>query len=100
MACTSYMAKCCNEIDETQEYDSDKFLVALVKLQQLLDKVADLIPYSDDEAGRSVQYAPHHMALTSVQRDIEALIREQPPSVECNGTSQSIHPQSGQNPPL
>lgn len=85
MTYTSYLAKCCKEVDEAQEYDSDKFLVTLVKLQQLLNKGADLIPYSDDEAERRIPYPPSHMALTSVQREMEVLIREQPPSVECNG---------------
>ncbi|KUI55062.1 Transcriptional regulator WAR1 [Cytospora mali] len=80
----SYLDKCREEIEQAQEYDSDKFLVALVRIQQLLSRAAELIPYGDDEASRRVNYAPIHMALTSIRKELDALIRDQPPEVECN----------------
>lgn len=86
MSYGSYLSKCCDALGEAQEYDSDKFLVAMVKIQHLLNRGADIIPYSDDEAAHRIQYTPSHMALTAIQRELEALIREQPPEVECNGT--------------
>lgn len=81
-----YLLKCCDTLAEAGEYDSDKFLVALVRIQQLLNRAADVIPYSDDDTTRHVQYTPIHMALTAAQKELETLIRQQPPEVECNGT--------------
>lgn len=87
MTYSSYLVKCCDEVERAREYDSDSFLVALVKIQQLLGRAADLIPYGDDDASRSVNYAPIHMAITAVKRELDALVRQQPPEVECNCTS-------------
>lgn len=84
MTFNPYFLKCCETLAAAEEYDSDKFLVALVKIQQLLNRVADIIPYGDDDEARCVQYAPIHMALTAAQKELEALIRQQPPEVECN----------------
>lgn len=81
---SSYLVRCCDEIEKAREYDSDGFLVALVKIQQLLGRASELIPYGDDYASRSVNYAPIHMAIASVRRELDALVRQQPPEVECN----------------
>ncbi|KAL1882941.1 hypothetical protein Daus18300_000579 [Diaporthe australafricana] len=80
----SYLVKCCDEVEHAREYDSDSFLVALVKMQQLLGRAADVLPYGDDDASRRVNYAPIHMALTAVRKELDALVRAQPPEVECN----------------
>lgn len=93
MMYNSYLQKCCDTLGEAQDYDSDKFLVALVRIQQLLNRAADIIPYSDDESSSRIPYPPHHMALTAVQRELEALIREQPPDVECNGMYPALQAQ-------
>lgn len=84
MTYSSYLLKCCDEIEKGREYDSDGFLVALVRIQQLLGRAAELIPHGDDYASRSVNYAPIHMAIASVRRELDALVRQQPPEVECN----------------
>jgi hypothetical protein len=80
----SYLLKCCGEIEKAREYDSDAFLVALVKIQQMLGRAAEIIPYADEYASRSVNYAPVHMAIASVRKELDALVRQQPPEVECN----------------
>lgn len=84
MTLNAYLLKCCEALASSEEYDSDKFLVALVKIQQLLNRVAEIIPYGDDDAARSVQYEPIHMALTAAQKELEVVVRQQPPEVECN----------------
>lgn len=91
MSNNSYLSKCCESLVSVQEYDSDRFLVALVKMQQILNRGADIVPYSDsdgdDDDSSSVpktHYTPVHMALTSLQKEMEALVREQPAEVECN----------------
>lgn len=88
MMYSSSLFKCCESLQQVQEYDSDRFLVALVKMQQVLNRGADIIPYSDDDdAARRIHYTPVHMALSSMQNEMEALIREQPADVESNGGS-------------
>lgn len=84
MTCSSYLVKCCDEIEKAREYDSDSFLVALVKIQQLMGRAADLLPYGDDDASRNVNYAPVHMTITAIRKELDALVRRQPPEVECN----------------
>ncbi|KAK2613327.1 hypothetical protein N8I77_000248 [Diaporthe amygdali] len=84
MTYSSYLTKCCDEIEQAREYDSDSFLVTLVKIQQLLGRAAEIIPHGDDEASRRVNYAPIHMALTVIRKELDALVRQQPPEVECN----------------
>lgn len=83
--CGSYLTRCGEVLAEAQEYDSDKFLVVMVRIQQLLNRGADIIPDGEHEAARRFPYTPVHMALTSIQRELETLIRAQPPEVECNG---------------
>lgn len=85
MPYSSYLDKCRDEIEQAQEYESDKFLVAIVRIQQLLGRAAEIIPYGDDEASRRVDYVPIHMALTAIRKELDALIRSQPSEVECNG---------------
>lgn len=84
MTYSSYLDRCREEIEQAQEYDSDKFLVALVRIQLLLGRAAELIPYGDDETSRRIDYAPIHMALTAIRKELDALIHDQPPEVECN----------------
>lgn len=85
MTYSSYLDGCREVIELAQEYDSDKFLVTLIRIQQLLGRAAELIPYGDDDASRRIDYAPIHMALTAIRKELEALTRDQPPEVECNG---------------
>lgn len=84
MTYSSYLVKCCDEIEKAREYDSDSFLVALVRIQQLLGRAADLLPYGEDDSSRNVNYAPTHMAITAIRKELETLVRQQPPEVECN----------------
>ncbi|CAN8103248.1 unnamed protein product [Discula destructiva] len=79
-----YLLKCCNTLAEADEYDSDKFLAALVRIQQLINRAADIIPYGEDGTARRVQYTPIHMALTAAHKELETLVRQQPPEVQCN----------------
>lgn len=87
----SYLSQCCQSLQQVQEYDSDRFLVALVRMQQILNRGADLVPDvgdDDDNNGNNLStprahYTPVHMALGSLQSEMEALVREQPADVEC-----------------
>lgn len=84
----AYLAKCCASLAHVQEYDSDRLLVALVRMQQIVNRGADLVPYPDDDGedddDKSPPYTPVHMALNALQKEMEALVREQPADVECN----------------
>lgn len=63
--------------------------MAVVKIQQLLNRAADIIPSADDEMATRSPYAPYHMALSAVRKELDALVREQPAEVECNRMSMS-----------
>ncbi|KAF3768090.1 hypothetical protein M406DRAFT_289423 [Cryphonectria parasitica EP155] len=84
MSYSSYLQKCCEVIAEAQEYETDKFLVALIKIHQLLNRAADIIPYNDGELTSQIPYTPSHMALTAIQKELETVIRQQPAEVEMN----------------
>jgi hypothetical protein len=80
------MGHCCDALQNAQEYDSDKFLVALVRMQGLLGRIADISPGPDvDSVEPRVAYAPFHMAMASIRKELDALVENQPPEVECNG---------------
>lgn len=87
-----YLNHCCEVIHDSEDYDSDKFLVTLVKMQRIINRVADSIPHADAESTtRYVFYSPLTMTLAAVRKELDTLIRDQPPEVECNGKYNQFH---------
>lgn len=87
----SYLSKCCHSLARVQEYDSDRFLIALIKMQQvILNRGADIVPDIDDDeeeespdaSSPRAHYPPVHMTLCALQREMEALVRAQPADVQ------------------
>ncbi|KAJ5188374.1 hypothetical protein N7472_007388 [Penicillium cf. griseofulvum] len=70
---------------ELGEYDSDKFLVVLVRIQQLVMRVSDALPSPElnDNAGNSLD-APLHMIMATARNQLDALVQNQPLKVGCN----------------
>jgi hypothetical protein len=70
-----------------QEYDSDKFAVAIIYMQRLLTRVSDAIPHPDqDENASQVMTAPLYMIMATSRKELDQLVRSQPPEVQSNGT--------------
>ena len=99
---TGYLNQCCDALLEAHEYESDKLLVALVRMQRLVDRVHAVFPNpeADSEASRMFS-APLHMAIATIRKELDALVEKAAPEIENNGESGPKHDnQSRQRPYL
>lgn len=84
---TPYVSHCCDVLLSAQEHDSDKFLVALVRMQQLGARVADALPSPETDDSPQSMNGSVYMTMTTAQKELDALARSQPPEVQRNGNS-------------
>jgi hypothetical protein len=73
-----------------QEYDSDKFLVALVRMQRLLGRVADAFPNPESDDSPLAMNGAVYMMISTAQKELDALVRGQPSEVQRNGKRSNI----------
>ncbi|KAK4158310.1 hypothetical protein C8A00DRAFT_10977 [Chaetomidium leptoderma] len=81
---TPYVSHCCDVLLSAQEHDSDKFLVALVRMQQLGARVADALPSPETDDSPQSMNGSVYMMMTTAQKELDALARSQPPEVQRN----------------
>jgi hypothetical protein len=79
-----------------QEYDSDKFAVAIIYMQRLLTRVSDAIPHpNQDENVTQSMTAPLYMIMATARKDLDRLVQSQPPEVQsikvAHKTSQQLY---------
>ena len=83
---TPYVAKCCDILERSQEYDSDRFLIALIRMQRLVLRVHEVTPTPQLDAQLPhAFYGSIYMAIATIKKELDALVENQPPDVECNG---------------
>lgn len=83
---TPYVARCCDILQHAQEYDSDKFLIALVRMQRLVLRIHEVTPTPHlDTTLPHAFYGSIYMTMATVKKELDALVESQPPDVECNG---------------
>lgn len=82
---TNYIGQCCQMLLDAREYESDKLLVGLVRMQRLLSRVSAAFPSPEVEnATQSVFYAPLHMSMSTTRLELDALIKGQPEELKNN----------------
>lgn len=65
------------------EYESDAFLVALVRLQRIAYRIYTVLPNPDtDPAPAWSSYAPMFMSIKAIRRELDALVESQPAEVK------------------
>ncbi|KAK4233284.1 hypothetical protein C8A03DRAFT_48123 [Achaetomium macrosporum] len=84
---TPYLLHCCDILLSAQEHDSDKFLVALVRMQRLIGRVADAFPSPESDDTQLSMNGSASMMMSTAQKELDALARSQPSEVQCNASS-------------
>ncbi|KAM0440669.1 hypothetical protein ACHAQK_005643 [Fusarium lateritium] len=79
---SAHLSQCCDTLAETREYESDLYLVALVRMQHIADRGFSVIPAIDpsDPTPPTFQ-AVTAMALDTVHRELESFFKSQPDAV-------------------
>ncbi|KAM0250135.1 hypothetical protein ACHAP5_002452 [Fusarium lateritium] len=79
---SAHLSQCCDTLAETREYESDLYLVALVRMQHMADRGFSVIPAIDpsDPTPPTFQ-AVTAMALDTVHRELESFFKSQPDAV-------------------
>ncbi|GKT42970.1 uncharacterized protein ColSpa_03151 [Colletotrichum spaethianum] len=82
---SGYMQQCLRELQENREYESDMYLIYIVKIQRLCERVADLRSkdYCDEEFG-SVGRAPASAYMFGFTAEFSKLQAGMPPSLRHN----------------
>ncbi|KAH8885935.1 hypothetical protein GQ53DRAFT_658903 [Thozetella sp. PMI_491] len=82
---TSYIAHCCAQLEERREYDSDRLLVSLIRLQCFLGRIYTTFPNPEVDNSDPCDFnAPMHMALSSIRTELESLKTSAPADVQSN----------------
>jgi hypothetical protein len=82
------MDHCCDRLLTASEHDSDLLLVALVRIQSIIEALYRDLSHNHAEAQR----APTWMHLASVEKDLEKLWTSLPSKLQSNRESASyIH---------
>lgn len=73
----------CTILDGAEEYDSDRFLVAQVRLQQLVVKGYNAYPNMDFDTSAQADFsAAVFMTVKSIRNEMESLKKNLPPEIQ------------------
>lgn len=82
---SSYLDHCCDVLLDAHEHESDEFLVALVRLQQLAHRIYIVLPNPDsDPRPSSGSHAAMFMSIAAMRRELDTLIHSQSMAVRNN----------------
>ncbi|KAF5261659.1 hypothetical protein FOXYS1_7640 [Fusarium oxysporum] len=80
---STHLASCCENLTEAREYESDIYLVSLVRMQHLADRGFSAIPAIDPfDPTPPAFHAVTAMALDTVHRELENYFKLQPEIVK------------------
>ncbi|KAL9565924.1 hypothetical protein ACKAV7_010106 [Fusarium commune] len=80
---STHLASCCGNLTEAREYESDIYLVSLVRMQHLADRGFSVIPAIDPfDPTPPTFHAVTAMALDTVHRELENYFKLQPEIVK------------------
>lgn len=87
MRYTSYVQECVKALESGKEYESDTVLVFLVKIQHLIQRVAELNPTDTTiEEFSSIPKAPASAYVSAYQHELDRLHAELPPYLKDDST--------------
>ncbi|KAF5668159.1 cercosporin resistance [Fusarium heterosporum] len=76
---SAHLSQCCDTLDENREYESDLYLVSLVRMQHMADRGFSVIPPIDlFDPSPPVFQAVTAMALDTVHRELKTFFESQP----------------------
>ncbi|KAF9872396.1 C6 transcription factor [Colletotrichum karsti] len=77
---SAHIARCCKNIREARELETDQNLVALVRMQHVADRIRTTFPiYDRDEDDPAPEFKEHYtMVLASLRKEIDVMVAEEP----------------------
>lgn len=79
---SAYLVKCRKTVEDAAEYDSDRFLSILVRLQHLACRIHYMFPNPDTDGSEPVELTgPLHMVMTTTRKELEALCADIPTEI-------------------
>ncbi|KAM5369724.1 hypothetical protein ACJZ2D_008871 [Fusarium nematophilum] len=82
---SNHLAQCCDALFEAREYESDMYIIALVRMQNTADRAYTIVPAVGwQDPSPPILRAPVAMAIGSVHRELDTLCKFQPESVKRN----------------
>ncbi|KAI5459741.1 hypothetical protein BGZ63DRAFT_388562 [Mariannaea sp. PMI_226] len=82
---SNFLAQCADSLLETSEFESDKMLVALVKMHHVAERTFAVMRTTDYlEQVNVVFRAPLDMAINNARRELDNIVKAQPESVKQN----------------
>ncbi|KAJ4265035.1 hypothetical protein NW762_005278 [Fusarium torreyae] len=80
---SNHLSQCCDSLVEAPEYESDLYLVSLVRMQHIADRAFSVIPAIDTIDPTPPTFkAVTAMAIDNVHRELERFSKAQPDSVQ------------------
>jgi hypothetical protein len=95
MRLTPYIQQCMRELEQSKEYESDQLLVAYVRMQNLVDRIAQVNSQGDTEEEMSIPRAPRSAYTSAFQAELDKIRNNMPKSVR----NSSEHPRLSANHP-
>ncbi|KAF7555776.1 hypothetical protein G7Z17_g1910 [Cylindrodendrum hubeiense] len=78
-----FLSQCCDALLKAGEHESDKYLVAVVKMQHLTDRAYNALRTTDYYDNPSIVFrAPLDMVMTQARRELESFVETQPEVVK------------------
>lgn len=86
MTFTPYMRRCLQDLEAAQEYESDAYLVYLVKMQVLSDKITShRDSYDNEEDPGAVRRAPFAAYASAFDAELKSLAKDMPARLQDEG---------------
>lgn len=92
---THHMDAALRALVDANEYAGDALLAQLVRVQQLVQQMAEVVPYDEPQSSRG-SVAPLTMHLRSLERSLQEFQNSLPPSLQNHGTSPTSYRAGGQ----
>ncbi|KAB5555075.1 hypothetical protein GE09DRAFT_1173873 [Coniochaeta sp. 2T2.1] len=81
--CSIYMSTACTLLVSAQEYESDRFLVAQIRMQRLVVRAVSALPNPEFEASAQADFhASMFMTMGCIRNEIESLKKDLAPEIQ------------------
>jgi len=79
---SAYLATCRTTIESAAEYESDRFLSILIRMQQTVCRIHHMFPNPEMDGSEPVEFTgASHMAIVGIKGELEALRAETPAEI-------------------
>jgi hypothetical protein len=80
---TSYLNTCCTILESAQDFDSDVFLVAQIRMQRLAIKAYNAFPNPEYDTSMQADFhTSRFMTMGSTRKELDSLKKDLPPELQ------------------